>query len=106
MHPSTLAPPTPPPPRKEKKIAVEVVEQAPKAPSSEATGPIVHTVKDDREYVKVVIVWRDSKGREKTTSYVMSSLELREDVEEKFTEAARKQTRIRLNLEGDVLEKS
>ena len=113
VHPSTLAPPTPPsPPRVKapaKTIQVEIVSDAPvippPTPPREDAGPVVHPVKDDREYAKVIIVWRDAKGKEKTTAYVMANLSVNENVDERFTEAARKQTRIHMSLEGDVLEK-
>ncbi len=83
-----------------KTISVEIAELKPEA-------PVVQSIKDDRDYIKVLITYRGAKGHEKTTSYVMSpvNLSIHEDIDEKFTEGGRKQTRIHLALDGDVLEK-
>lgn len=86
----------------EQKIIVEN-KTKPKKKKKEKP-PTLKSVPDDSNYAKVLIVWRDARGRERTTQYVMANLGVREDVEEIFTNA-KKKTQIRLIVEGDVLEK-
>jgi hypothetical protein len=64
----------------------------------------IKNVQDDSQHVKVIISWRDKKGKLRTTQYVMSTLELHESLTDSFS-GAKKQTRIHLSLDGDVLEK-
>jgi hypothetical protein len=68
-------------------------------------GPATGPVDKEETPAKVIVVWRDDKGRERTTSYVIHKLTLREDTSEDFSSSGRKTTRIFMSLEGDVLEK-
>jgi hypothetical protein len=81
-------------------ISVEVVE--------DKTAELVplSVIKDDRGHVKLLLVYKDNRGREKTTTYIVSELTVREEVDEKFTDTGRKQTFIHLSLDCNVLEKT
>lgn len=61
-------------------------------------------VKDDDDYAKVIVAWKDAKGRQRTTQYTMSDLRLNEDINDEFT-GSKKKTFIRMTLEGNVVEK-
>lgn len=96
---------TPVPESPQKTKTIEVVMPPQEVPKPEP-APIVHSIKDDRPYAKVVIVYRDYKGREKTTQYVVEGLTLQEEVHEKYSETGKKQTSIHMSLDCDVVEKN
>ena len=81
-------------------ISIEVVEEKTTEP------PALSVIKDDRGCVKLLLVYKDNRGREKVTTYVVSELAIREEVDEKFTDTGRKQTFIHLSLDCNVLEKT
>lgn len=68
--------------------------------------PIVHPIKDDRAFAKVIVVYKNAKGAEKTTQYVVNNLTVREEVDEKYSETGRKQVHIHMSLDCDVMEKN
>ena len=90
--------PIPEPPKPT--IQVEIVEEKPPDP------PALSVIKDDRGHVKLLLVYKDNRGREKVTTYVVSDLSIREEVDEKFAETGRKQTFIHLSLDCNVMEKT
>ena len=67
---------------------------------------VVAPIKDDRFFPKVVLVWRDSKGREKTTTYVVANLVVHEEIDEHFTDGGTKKASIHITIDTDVLEKT
>jgi len=85
-----------------KQISIEMVPEKVEPAPLVASAPI----KDDRFFPKVVLVWRDSKGREKTTTYVVANLVVHEEIDEKFTEGGKKQASIHITIDTDVLEKT
>jgi hypothetical protein len=98
VDPRTL--PSPPEPKKEPKISIEIVE-----PKKDEPPPLT-ILKEEKPYAKVMIIWRDHRGREKATSYTMSSLSLHEDVDESYTETGKKQIHLSISVAGDVIEKN
>ena len=72
----------------------------------EPLPPPITTIKDPLLHSKIMLVFKDSRGREKTTVYTMSSLSLHEDIDEIFNESGKKTTRMSISISGDVLEKS
>ena len=87
-------------PQSEKKI--EVVKPT---KTKDDLGPVTKSVPDTSNYVRVIVSWKDAKGRPRTTQYVMADLSLNEGIYEEFKDA-HKTTRIHLSLDGSVLEKS
>jgi hypothetical protein len=85
------------PPEPDSKI--EVVKQVKKP-----AGPATKSVPDDRDHAKVIISWKDARGKLRTTQYVMADLTVNEDINEVFN-GPKKATYFRLSLEGTVLEK-
>ena len=82
---------------KEKPSMIEVVKEKPQAPA-------LKTVKDDREYAKVLISFRDKKGHPVSVSYTMAELRMSENIEYQFKGASRI-THISINIDGTVIEK-
>lgn len=67
-------------------------------------GPKTASVKDDSQSARVIVCWKDSKGRDRTTEYTMADLSVSESISEEFT-GAKKKTHIHVTLEGHVLGK-
>jgi hypothetical protein len=81
------------PPEVSKKVKDELGEQT-------------RSISDDQFKSKVLVVWRDGKGRQRTTQYIMTNdFELRESLTEQFTANGSKKSFLHLNLDGTVLEK-
>lgn len=66
--------------------------------------PVLKNVPDDKEYAKIIVVWRDQRGMPRSTQYVMADLSVNENVSEEF-KGPKKDIRIHLSIEGQVLEK-
>jgi hypothetical protein len=82
-----------------KTVSVEIV-----TPPPLEVGPLMKAIPDDREYNKIIIIYRDGKGKEKSTSYTVSNLVIEKAVTESYSEKSRRQLRIHMNLDCDVLE--
>lgn len=97
--------------REEKEKVLAPVEPVRKAKSmsvkkkvKDELGPETKSIQDTAQYATVIVSWKDQRGRDRSTQYIMADLNLSENVHETF-ENARKKTRIHLNLDGNVLEK-
>lgn len=67
-------------------------------------GPTTRSTKEDDDYAKIIISWKDQRGRLRTTQYVMAELTINESTNEEFN-GAKKQIRIHVSIDGSVLEK-
>ena len=86
------------------KVHTKPVPAVKKKKVKDDLGATTKNVDDTRKHATVIVTWRDDRGRERSTQYVMADLNLSENVNETF-ENAKKKTRIHLNLDGNVLEK-
>lgn len=91
------------PKQEESKIIIE--KKAKKIPDD--LGEQMKPITEDQFKTKVLIVWRDSKGKQRTTQYIMSEdFEIRENLTEQYTASGYKKAYLHLNLDGTVLEKT
>lgn len=85
---------------------VRVVKKEPvKKKAKDDLGPETKNVRDATDYATVIITWKDSRGRQRNTQYVMVELNINESVHEEFS-GAKKKTHLHLSLDGTVLEKT
>ena len=82
---------------KAKPTAIEIVKEKFQAPA-------LKTVKDDKDYAKILVSYRDKKGHLVSVSYTMAELRMNENIEYEFKGATRI-THLSISIDGTVLEK-
>jgi hypothetical protein len=92
------------PEEKKKKIIVKKKNPTKNQKALDDLGSATKNVEDPAEYAIIVVTWKDQRGRQRNTQYVMSDLTINENVHETF-KGSKKTTHINLNLDGTVLEK-
>jgi len=73
-------------------------------PLKDDLGPPIKNIKDDRDHAKVIISYKDGRGRMATQSYTMAELGISENISYEF-KGAKRVARIHLTIDGVVLEK-
>ena len=90
--------------KEEEKKIVKIPSKPVVQATKDELGPSTKNVKEGSDHSKVLIVWRDARGKQRTTQYTMADLTVNESINEEFN-GAKKTTRIHISLDGVVLEK-
>lgn len=103
---AVVNPPAPPKPERKKRISIEMPTE-PKLETplkqKDDLGPETKTGSKE-EHTKVIIVWKDARGKEKSVQYIMAEVEAHESLDSIF-EGPKKKTHFHLTIDGMVLEK-
>jgi len=84
---------------------MEIIRKTFKKPKAkDDLGPTTKSIKDDSDHAKVIISFKDKRGRMATISYTMAELNVSENIAYEFN-GAKRITRIHISLDGVVLEK-